>query len=136
MSDYGAKVSQAGYDVKTAAKERLVFSSKYDTFKVYVTGNGTLTVAAAVDPFTPRAGTVTVAHNLSYTPAYFVFVDNPVWATAGKLSPYTFRSIGATHNVANFACDSTNIYITFYNPDSTASHDYEYRYYIYYNELA
>lgn len=135
MADYGIKVSQAGYNVLTAAKERLVYSSQYDTFKVFSSGSGTITIAAATDPFTPRLGTVTITHSLGYVPAYFVFVSNEVWASSDRLSPYTFRSIGSTHNRSNYGIDTTDLQINFYNPDSTSSHTYEYRYYIFYNQL-
>ena len=137
MIDFGIKVSQPGHDVKTASKENLVFSSKYDTLKLFKSGSDTVTVPHDADLFTAGKLTVEVTHGLGYKPAFFVFVNNPVWANAARLAPYTWRSIGSPAiNQPNYAVDTTKLYITFYNPDPDDDFDYEYRYHIYYNELA
>lgn len=137
MSNFGIKISQPGYDVKTADKERLVFSSQYDTLKIAKSGSGTQVVAHVDDIFTAGKETVEITHELGYEPAFFVFVNNPVWASSDKLSPYTWRSIGSPAlDTANYAVDTTKLYITFYNPDNVNDITFEYRYHIYYNELA
>jgi hypothetical protein len=69
MTDYGMKVSKPGYDVKTASDKDLVFSSKFDTFRVAVTGTGSLTS----DATNPK--TATHAHGLGYTPAFIVYSE-------------------------------------------------------------
>ncbi|MCR4306244.1 MAG: hypothetical protein NUV73_04135 [Candidatus Daviesbacteria bacterium] len=66
--DYGMKVSKPGFDVKTAADKDLVFSSKFDTFKVHSTGIGSFTANGALQ-------TATIAHTLGYLPAFFVFSE-------------------------------------------------------------
>ena len=137
MANYGIKISQPGYDVKTAPKERLVFSSQYDTLKLFKSGSGTVSVPLDVGLFTAGTRTVEITHNLGYKPAFWVYVNNPVWANPARLSPYTTRSIGSPAiTVPNYAIDTTKLYITFYNPDPDNDHDYEYRYHIFYNELS
>jgi len=134
--DYGIKISQAGYDVKTADKERLVFSSQYDTLKVFASGGGSISVPNNPDPWTPGKATVELAHNLGYKPVYFCFCTNPWWSTDVKFSPYTWRALGSPHSQANYAVDTTKLYLTFYNPDPDAADTVYYRYHVYYNQLA
>ena len=135
VDEFGIKVSQPGFDVKTAKKEELVFSSEYDTPKVFISGSGTVLVPFNADIWTPGSATVEIAHNLNYLPAFFVFVNNPVWADSGRLTPYTWRAIGSpSHNQPNYSVDTTKLYIKFYNPD-IANKTFSYRYFIFYNQL-
>lgn len=64
MGNYGFKVSQPGFDVKTATPSQLVFSSKYQTLKVKQQGSGTITDSGG--------RTVTIPHNLGYVPMFLV----------------------------------------------------------------
>lgn len=133
MGDYGFKVSQSGHDVKTAAKERLVFSSKYDTLKVEQSSSGSVSVPAATNSTSGKA-VVEITHSLGYKPVFICFSSTP-WASNDKLSPYSYRGIGALHNIPNYACDTTKLYMTFYNGDTGGAKTVFYRYHIYYNEL-
>lgn len=137
MGNYGAKVSQAGYDVKSAAKERLVFSSKYNTLKVFMSGGGSQSVPAALGwpDLTPGKAVVEIFHNLGYKPAFICFTSTP-YGGNDELSPYSFKSVGAIHNIPNYAVDNNKLYITLYNGDTTGAKTVYYRYHIYYNELA
>jgi hypothetical protein len=137
MTNYGIKVSQAGYDVKTAAKENLVYSSKYNTLKFFTSGSGSQEVPAATAPFGPSGtATVTIAHNLGYEPAFIVFCTS-IWRDSTKFSPYAYKSIGAiSPDGGQYAVDDTNLYIHLYNGDPTGARTIYYRYHIYYNELA
>lgn len=129
--NYGIKVSQPGYDVKTAAKERLVFSSKYDTFKVFGVGSGSQVIGAN------SVVTVTIAHSLGYKPAFWVFTDNPQFYNAGDLSPYSTRSVGVPgYSGIDYAVDNTNLYIYLNNSHPSSSLTIEFRYYVFYNQLA
>lgn len=133
--DYGAKVSQPGYDVLTAAKERLIFSSAYDTFKVAQFGSGSVTIAAPA-PFAINRGTAVISHSLGYKGAFFVNCNNILWATTDRFAPYTFRATGSPHNAPSFGIDASNLYITFFNPDPGGAHTFDYKYYIFYNQIA
>ncbi len=64
MADYGIKVSQPGYDVKTATPSQLSFSSKYQQLKVYSQGSGTLTESGS--------RMATINHGLGYVPMFIV----------------------------------------------------------------
>lgn len=66
--NYGMKVSKPGIDVKTATDPQLVFSSKFDTFRVHSTGIGSFTANGALQ-------TATIAHSLGYVPAFMVFTE-------------------------------------------------------------
>jgi len=133
MSDFGIKISQPGYDVKTAAKERLVFSSQYDTFKLFKSGSGSQAVPASVGTTSGKA-IVTIAHDLSYTPAFICFTSTP-YSADDQMSPYAYKGVGSLHNIAKYYVDTSNLYIILYNAINSIKTFY-YRYHIYYNELA
>lgn len=133
MSDYGMKVSQPGYDVKTAPKERLVISSKYDTLKVFMSGSGSIAVAAAPAPYGYSLEIVTIAHNLGYKPAFFAFSDS-ILSGSDKFAPYNWANVGGAPSQQAYAVDTSNLYLYFRNPFTAFT--FHYRYFIYYNELA
>lgn len=66
-SNYGLKISQPGYDVKTCTDDQLVFSSKFNTLKEYVSGTINTTGGSNSPVLT------TIYHGLGYAPAYLVF---------------------------------------------------------------
>ncbi len=68
MSDYGAIVSQKGYDAKTCADRFLVYSSAFQTLKVF----GVYSVSAVVPSDTTS---VTITHNLGYYSPFFVIYN-------------------------------------------------------------
>lgn len=61
--DYGASVSQKGYDVKTAADRFLVYSSAFRSLKIFGTSTGSTTIPASGSGITNN---VTYTHNLGY----------------------------------------------------------------------
>jgi len=61
--DFGAAVSQKGYDVKTCADRFLVYSSAFQTLKIFATATGSTTIPALGSGIT---NTVTLTHNLGY----------------------------------------------------------------------
>lgn len=64
--DYGAAVAQKGYDCKTCADRFLVYSSAFQTLKIF----NTYSVSATI----PSSGstTITINHNLGYYAPYIV----------------------------------------------------------------
>jgi len=71
MTDYGFKVSQEGYDVKTATDTQLVFSTKFGAFPpMSIVASGSVE-ATGTDPIT-----ITVDHDLGYVPFVLVFFNN------------------------------------------------------------
>lgn len=111
--DYGIKISKPGFDVKTCADKDLVFSSKFDTFRVHSTGVGSFTSDAT------NVKTATIAHSLGYVPAFMVFSE--IHAGFGNpstgdffLSPHSPpASIGGSlvDQTIMASIDSSNLYI-------------------------
>lgn len=70
VNDYGIKVSQRGFDVKTAADYQMVFSSSWPLLKIHSQGSFTIN---------DTTQDVTIAtHNLGYVPMFWVF-DTSAW---------------------------------------------------------
>lgn len=80
--DYGIKVSQAGYDVRTATDDQLAMSSAFNMFKIVQSGTATLTVPASMA--STQVASTTVTHNLGYKPAFDVYITD---GTAYGLTP-------------------------------------------------
>lgn len=89
--NYGIKVTKPGYDVAIAADNELVFSSAFDTLKVYAVGEGT--IASPWDDGVAGPIEVTVNLNLGYIPAFLVYTEIQDGVGAGDdkfyLAPYT-----------------------------------------------
>lgn len=111
MADYGIKVSQVGYNVKTATPSQLVFSSKYQTLKVHAQGTGAITHDGG--------RSATIAHGLGYVPTFLVHsqIDPAYSAFYGTTTDYfisPFRyGVGnpLSDNDVIASADSTNLYI-------------------------
>lgn len=76
MSNYGLKISRAGYDVKTAADKDMIVHSKYNTLKIKKTGrltveapSETLTISSGDDPISTNYK-ASYTHDLGYLPFY------------------------------------------------------------------
>ena len=69
MGDWGIKVSQPGFDVKTCDTKDLVMSPSFNLLKTKASG--------------VKATAGTVAHGLAYTPVFFTMRP---FATAGRYS--------------------------------------------------
>lgn len=82
VNDYGIKVSQPGYDVKTCDPQYLVFSSKYPTLRVFTQGNGQI--------LNSTGRTVTITHGLGYVPAFLVHSRVDAIYAAGYFSSDDF----------------------------------------------
>ncbi len=66
------KISRTGYDVISSTDPReLVWSSSYNGFKISAQGMTTVTIAA-----NQTVGTTTVAHGLSYAPAFICIAES------------------------------------------------------------
>jgi len=137
--DYGKKTSQAGYDVKTANDENLVFSSKFNSLKISSEGATTLAVNNGA------LQTKTIAHGLAYTPSHYVFVKemiyggNSYWICdgGGYYQLPIYDPSGATDagtflgDISFFKCwtDATNLYVEIEN-QSGGNKTYSIYYYI------
>ena len=124
MTDYGIKVTLAGYDVATATDRQIIFSSEFDTIKIASSGSGN------VDP-NGSATTVEIVHGLGYVPAYTVYFEISKIPGADNdfyLAPFTLPVGGDLSQIAY--ADSTKLYIRFgadaQGPSAGDSYDYKY----------
>jgi hypothetical protein len=90
MGDYGAAVSQKGYDVKTCADRFLVYSSAFQTLKVFSVSSSSTTVPGEYE----GPNKITITHNLGYYAPFLVIYNGST-------------SIGQTISYYN-GVDSTN----------------------------
>jgi len=67
-TDYGIKVTEAGYDVASADIENIIFSSSYPFFKVYSDSTSSLTI-----PANATSATIIFSHSLGYVPAFTMY---------------------------------------------------------------
>ena len=67
--DYGMAVSQKGYDVKTCADRFLVYSSAFQTLKIFSTFTSSTTIPGS------GTNTITITHNLGYYAPYIIIYN-------------------------------------------------------------
>ena len=84
--DYGTAVSQKGYDVKTCADRFLVYSSKFQTLKIYATYSVSTTI-----PTTGNTSTININHNLGYFSPFMVIYNGN--SSIGTANSYFFSDI-------------------------------------------
>jgi len=132
MANYGLKISKDGEDVKTCADTDLVFSSEFNTFKIYATGSGTVTPADAFS-----TATAEISHNLGYKPAFYVFV-RAVSATLLIVPNWMNPPATGPGGLPRFTAwtDTSKLYIKVWGDhgDAGADYDYMYRYYLIYDQ--
>lgn len=80
MADYGAAVSQKGYDVKTCDDRFLVYSSAFQTLKVFSVSSVSTTIPSS------GTNTITITHNLGYYAPYLVVYNGST--TRGVATSY------------------------------------------------
>ena len=104
MGDWGLRISQSGYDVKTAVKKNLSFISSAFNYKTKLQGTGSVTGGVG-----GTYETVEISHNLGYRPLHWVWVEGKASGTyPGK------NEIGFMDGIlASVAADTTKLYIGF-----------------------
>lgn len=121
MPKYGTKISKPNINVLTASDADLIFSSEFNTPKVFAKGSLTLTTDGSGN------GTVSVAHNLGFAPAFKAFVKS---GTTYYPDPSTVnRNFGTNFFKLHAYTDSTNLYFQAYG--AAASTTYYLKYYIF-----
>ena len=99
--DYGAAVSQKGYDVKTCADRFLVYSSKFQTLKIFNT--------YAVSTTVPSSGTntITINHNLGFFAPFLIIYNGS--STIGTTNSYFFTDrVGRPIDNGSTICYANN----------------------------
>jgi len=123
MGDYGFRISEDGYDVKTCSDLNCVVTSKYPLLKGGIQGTGNISATApAVGE--PATGTLTIDHNLGYIPIVRIFtisegvyyeIPETVWGGDFYFEIYYEHT---TNNQIVITASSTNyIDIAFINVD-------------------
>lgn len=73
MSDYGAKVSKSGVDVKIADPADLTYSSKWSNFKIHSILSKNVTMGGTINTFYSD----TIDNPLSYSPLFMCYARDP-----------------------------------------------------------
>lgn len=134
----GLRVAKTGIDVTTNTDpSQLIFNSSQDVFKIVGTGTITQTQGAftgTVGTFQEFFGTVSILHNLSYTPVVLAFLY--LGGTYVPM-PYTaMNNTGAGPNWVTYAIttDSTSINFNYvgitYGATTVASSNLSAKYYL------
>lgn len=119
-NNLGVYISKPGIDVQSAQDSQLVVNSDQNMFKIVSKGTASLTGSASISSGTTQ--TVTVAHNLGFTPASLVYSNAAAVITLQGGSGITTLPImyvfpGATQSNMFFfiqsRVDSSNIYFDF-----------------------
>ena len=130
MGDYGLKIAKTGYDVLTTGDNNLVFSSKFNSLKEYLSGILSADVTAG------GTQTVTVAHGLSYAPSFLVYNDgdDSYWhyANSGGLQFY----VSPDYEQVFAWSDATNLNIVLQNAFGVGTETRRAKYYIFKDEAS
>lgn len=113
--DYGIKVSQEGFDVRTATDDQLVMSSGFNMFKIVDTGTASYSGGSIASG---SKDTVTIPHSLSDTPAFLIYTTSPaIFGHGGGLvqTPLMYAVSGTSVINLYGRADTSNLYIDFLN---------------------
>lgn len=118
--DFGLKLSQDGFDIKTADITEQIFNSGYAAYKIVLAGTMTLSV-----PDTGPEVNVSIAHGLGYIPGFLVW---------GKLSSgdyYLPSSADLTGGETFRAGSTSSLLIAYVLPNSQGAYTAEFPYLIF-----
>jgi hypothetical protein len=106
MSDYGVKISLPNKDVSSGNINDFALDSKYDIYKTYILGTGSLTLSTEASTQTNHQ-IISVPHNLGYKPQCIWY-----WSTGGDYSldfwlgskgpPYSYGMVNMNIDGSNF----------------------------------
>lgn len=128
--DYGAKVSQKGFNVLTCSDKELVFSSKFNTFRTAFNGSS----SQLLDGSSPKVWEFT--HGLGYVPAFMVLseIHTDFGGASGDFYTVPFLSaIGGDVGIIPYT-DANKLYIYFGANHSPGAYTINFRYFVYYNK--
>ena len=117
MGNYGAKISQPGYDVKTCSDTQLIFSSAFKTMNVAVAGTSSKTNSSGSNADI----NFTITHGLSFAPYILMFYKLSSSSSYWNIHPGypCFLSGDGNHaNTHHIEVTSSNVVVKFfYMPD-------------------
>lgn len=123
------RIAKDGFDQETASNDQLIFNSDQNVFKIVLTSTVTLNAnAAAGVPIT-----VTIPHNLGYTPASLVYFNSQVGLLTQLPNSTGFGLAAGQIAINNWSyaqTDATNLYITFLSGSTANWGSFTYKYYL------
>ena len=105
MGDWGIRISEEGYDVKTATDKQLILSSELDAIKVKTASKS--------------SGSATVAHGLAYIPAFFYMCELDTTAKYGIVGQNYYGNFPYTDGT-NIVVGGTTKYLILYQEGATS----------------
>jgi len=113
---YGLKISEVGYDVKTANDENLVFSSEYPLMLADIVSDFNIDTSV-------NGGVVNIAHNYGYVPVFMA-------QSEGHTTP---DYIGSVISILRARANSGTINFTI---DSSFADNFDVKLYIFRNKVS
>ena len=104
MADFGIKISEEGYDVKTATDKQLILTSELNALKVKIADKS--------------SGSDTVAHGLSYIPIFFYMCELDTSSKYGIMGQNYYGNFSYS-NSTNLYVGGVTKYLIFYQEGAT-----------------
>jgi len=129
----GVKVSKPGVDVLTAGTKDLYLDTTYPLLKIKASGSDTLSVSDG------SGDTVTIAHNLGYTPLVWVYGQTYSVNGSAKNANYSrypfLEYVSTYYSDFGYEVTDTNLVVhgDFYD-ESSNSDTFTFFYYIFYDQ--
>jgi hypothetical protein len=106
MGNYGIKISQDGYNVRTATPDKLILSSAFATMPVYLSGTANQSISIY------SSHSFNIAHGLSYTPYAIAFYKSSAYSSNWVWIPDSgAESFLGSYTSVGIRVDSTNLTI-------------------------
>jgi len=135
MAEFGVKVSQSGFNVRTALERNLSLYTKYPIDKVFLEDDDTLDVASSV-----VSASKTIVHNLGYKSRVLVYIQNDVDSTGRHLvkgyDPFGFPAGDGYDPRFSLIIDDNEFTVTVDFPLAVPnSRSYKFHYYVMYDDV-
>ena len=135
MSEFGIKIAQPGFDVRSAAERNLSLYTKYPIDKIAFDEDGVLDVGI-LDIFAFK----TIEHNLGYKPRVLVYIQNDVGSSGRHLvkgyDPFAFVATDGFHPRFSLIIDDNDFTIAVEFPGNVPdARVYNFHYYVMYDDV-
>jgi len=130
------KVAKTGFDANVATNDQLIFNSQQDVFKIELNNTASL---VGKNMTAGETKTVPIAHGLSTTPAFQIYVNAPsvigLQGGSGLTNlPLIYAAGGTIGLILQARVDSTNLYLDLINVGATtvdySAYTWSFKYYL------